>query len=108
MTLPLADGTPSTPLHRAIEAADLDAISTLLASGIDHLEVDLLGRTALHWAIMHKSPAAVKELLAHHAKCRHQGSQPPLIYTLTFEEIEEMANLESRRKLLANTTGTGR
>ncbi|KAH6912922.1 ankyrin repeat-containing domain protein [Coprinopsis sp. MPI-PUGE-AT-0042] len=78
-----ANRTVLTPLHRAIDTADIDSLSPFLESGIDYLEADSQGRTTLHLAIIHKSHGAVKALLAHRASASFRAANLPLLLQST-------------------------
>ncbi|KAH6906721.1 hypothetical protein BKA70DRAFT_1428825 [Coprinopsis sp. MPI-PUGE-AT-0042] len=61
----------STSLSKASFDGDLDSVTHLLESGVDYLESDDEGKTALHWAVAQ----------------RH----PDVIHTLAYRELERLA-----------------
>jgi ankyrin repeat protein len=50
-------------LHDKVLSADLDAIKELIAQDVDLNELDVLGHSALHWAVFRGDYAIVKLLL---------------------------------------------
>ncbi|KAH6906562.1 hypothetical protein BKA70DRAFT_1494904 [Coprinopsis sp. MPI-PUGE-AT-0042] len=73
-----------TPLCKACLHGDLDAVASLLASGVDYLESDDTGKTALHWAVAGRHLPVIEILLGHH---RPSTQEPRPVITLTYQEL---------------------
>jgi ankyrin repeat protein len=59
-----SDGTPSTPLHLAVEAGDMRLIAALCAKQVNWNVGDRYGRTPLEYALREGKGEAIKALLA--------------------------------------------
>ncbi|KAH6906563.1 hypothetical protein BKA70DRAFT_1563852 [Coprinopsis sp. MPI-PUGE-AT-0042] len=79
---------PPTPLCKASFDGDLDSVASLLASGVDYLESDDTGETALHWAVAGHHLPVVEMLLGHH---RPSTQEPAPITTLTYQDLMRLA-----------------
>ncbi|KAH6908780.1 hypothetical protein BKA70DRAFT_252204 [Coprinopsis sp. MPI-PUGE-AT-0042] len=76
------------PLSKASSEGDLDSVARLLDLGVDYLEADTSGRTALHWAVSQHHLEVVKKLLLHR---RLTGPPVPAdSHTLTYTEIKRL------------------
>ncbi|KAH6908778.1 ankyrin repeat-containing domain protein [Coprinopsis sp. MPI-PUGE-AT-0042] len=76
------------PLSKASFEGDLDSVTRLLDLGVDYLEADASGRTALHWAVSQHHLEVVKKLLLHR---RLTGPPVPAdSHTLTYAEIKRL------------------
>jgi ankyrin repeat protein len=77
------------PLFQASRDGDLALLTRLLDQGVDYLEADGQGWTALHWAITQCRLDIVEKLLSHR---RATGPSPlPPLYTLTYNDIKTLA-----------------
>ena len=80
-----------TPLSQASFDGDLDLVNDLLKAGVDYLETDAYGRTALHWAVAQRHIDVVHALLSHHQPQNIHKTPVPLC-TLTYKELKELAS----------------
>jgi len=74
------DNPRTTPLHRAVDNDDIEAVRKLLAEGTDVNARDANGRVALHEAA-YKAPAALVQLLISHGadvNARDNDGESPL------------------------------
>ncbi|KAH6914666.1 ankyrin repeat-containing domain protein [Coprinopsis sp. MPI-PUGE-AT-0042] len=85
-----------TPLSQACLEGDLGTVAQLLNSGVNYLDVDASGRTALHWAIVGRHLDIIRNLLAHHEERDPSPTTPPL-HTLTFDKIKKLTALRARQ-----------
>ncbi|KAH6908733.1 ankyrin repeat-containing domain protein [Coprinopsis sp. MPI-PUGE-AT-0042] len=75
---------PRTKLSRASFEGNLATVTRLLDSGVDYLEVDASGRTALHWAVAQHHLEVVGKLLAHHRR--------PISHPSTYHKFKRFAS----------------
>ncbi len=104
---------PADKLDEDHEAALTGLIPRMIERGADPELQDRLGRTALHWAVAHRSLPYVEALLNHgfDVNARDGGGNPPLICAMDAERPQQMGILRSLIKhgadpKLANDEGS--
>ncbi|KAH6908754.1 ankyrin repeat-containing domain protein [Coprinopsis sp. MPI-PUGE-AT-0042] len=94
---------PRTVLSQASFEGDLAAVTRLLGSGTDYLEVDASGTTSLHWAVSQQHLVIVEALLTHRQQAVSSSSMPSIqIHTLTFNELRRIRPIVTPIELAAH------
>lgn len=90
LILELKDFNNRTPLSRAAEIGDTDAIDELLDQGANVHSADLTGKTSLFWAAIRDQPRSIKTLIAHGAEWRVEDSsgRSPLSYAAELKHYD--------------------